>query len=137
MKKRGFGVGKWNGVGGKVKDGESVYEAMVRETFEEVGVTVKESQKVAELVFYNYDGSNSLDANMLVDVYIATAWDGDPIESDEMAPKWFDLSNLPYDQMWSDDRYWLPEILKGRRVRFSALFSGDGEQMEEHLIENY
>lgn len=24
MKKRGFGVGKWNGAGGKVEDGETI-----------------------------------------------------------------------------------------------------------------
>lgn len=24
MKKRGFGVGKWNGAGGKLKDGETI-----------------------------------------------------------------------------------------------------------------
>lgn len=40
MKKRGFGVGKWNGVGGKVKPGESVKMAVVREVFEEIRVSI-------------------------------------------------------------------------------------------------
>ena len=31
MKKRGFGAGKWNGVGGKVKDGETIKQAAIRE----------------------------------------------------------------------------------------------------------
>ena len=31
MKKRGFGAGRWNGVGGKVHAGESVAETAVRE----------------------------------------------------------------------------------------------------------
>jgi 8-oxo-dGTP pyrophosphatase MutT (NUDIX family) len=31
MKKRGFGVGKWNGTGGKLQPGETVEEAMIRE----------------------------------------------------------------------------------------------------------
>ena len=39
LKKRGFGLGKINGIGGKVEEGESVEAAAVRETFEEIGVT--------------------------------------------------------------------------------------------------
>lgn len=30
FKKRGFGVGKWNGFGGKVETGESITDAAVR-----------------------------------------------------------------------------------------------------------
>ncbi len=35
MKKRGFGVGKWNGAGGKVKEVEKVEDAAAREICEE------------------------------------------------------------------------------------------------------
>ena len=37
MKKRGFGKGRWNGFGGKVKEGETIEEATKRETLEEAG----------------------------------------------------------------------------------------------------
>jgi 8-oxo-dGTP pyrophosphatase MutT (NUDIX family) len=30
MKKRGFGVGRWNGFGGKVQSGESIEEGAIR-----------------------------------------------------------------------------------------------------------
>lgn len=36
MKKRGFGVGRWNGFGGKLELHETVEEAARREIFEEV-----------------------------------------------------------------------------------------------------
>ena len=51
MKKRGFGEGKWNGIGGKLdleKDGD-IYETAIREIEEEVGVKVKNIEKVAIL----------------------------------------------------------------------------------------
>ena len=43
MKKRGFGVGKWNGFGGHVEEAESIEEAAKREVFEEAGLKVKKS----------------------------------------------------------------------------------------------
>ena len=46
MKKRGFGVGKFNGVGGKLKSGETPEMAMLRETKEEIGVVPSKYEKV-------------------------------------------------------------------------------------------
>ena len=54
MKKRGFGVGKWNGIGGKVQDGETIEEAAVRELYEEVGVRadIADLKNVGNIKFY-------------------------------------------------------------------------------------
>ena len=51
MKKRGFGVGRWNAVGGKVMEGESIEEGALREAQEEIGVLAKNLSKVAEHSF--------------------------------------------------------------------------------------
>src|SRR3989344_1050219 len=53
MKKRGFGEGKFNGVGGKVTPGEMILAAAVREAKEEIGVDINpvDLVKVAELRF--------------------------------------------------------------------------------------
>ena len=54
MKKRGFGAGRFNGVGGKPKTGESIEQTLVRESKEEIRVTPTEFEKVAELTFDEY-----------------------------------------------------------------------------------
>ena len=46
MKKRGFGSGKYNGIGGKIEKGETPDEAMIRETKEEIKVTPIKYEKV-------------------------------------------------------------------------------------------
>ena len=54
MKKRGFGMGKWNGVGGKVEDGETIEMAAARETGEEIGVAVETAgmKNIGNITFF-------------------------------------------------------------------------------------
>lgn len=127
MKKRGFGVGRWNGVGGKVKPPESVEDAMVRETSEEIGVTPREFRKVAELDFYFYNEEHKLSPiDQRVAVYFCHEWEGEPSESEEMAPKWYSKSELPFASMWPDDKIWLPKVISGQFVNAIFLF-GKGD----------
>ena len=114
MKKRGFGKGRWNGVGGKVEEKERVEDAVIRETREEIDVLVKEMKKVAELSFYfPYNSS----FNQKVYVYFSSLWEGEPVESEEMSPKWFNINQIPYEEMWSDDPFWLPKVLEKKILK--------------------
>jgi 8-oxo-dGTP diphosphatase len=136
MKKRGFATGKWNGVGGKVasEKGETVEEAAIRETKEEVGVALLNLTKMAELtcVF-----PHNPDLGQQVHVFVTSEWVGDPVESEEMAPDWFTLDSLPFADMWADEKHWLPLILSGKKVRARFVFSeGDAlEKMEIDVVE--
>lgn len=135
MKKRGFGVGKLNGVGGKVEKGESIENALLRETREEVNVEIKEFEKVAVIDFYFKDNSVNKDFNQKAHVFIAYKWEGEPTESEEMAPQWVDINMLPLEKMWSDDRYWLPEILSGKKLMAWFLFNNENNIAEMKIKE--
>lgn len=121
MKKRGFGAGRWNGVGGKIEASETLAEATIRECQEEVNVTPTSFNQVAKLDFYwpTKDASE----RMLVYAFLCDAWDGEPEESEEMAPKWFKIKDIPYKEMWQDDEYWLPKVLGGKILK--GLFEFD------------
>ena len=120
-KKRGFGFGKWNGVGGKVEEKEIPEEAMIRETQEEISVTPIEYEKIGIIRFVEYIKEELTTNDM--HLYIATKWQGVPKESEEMQPKWFSINNLPWEEMFSDDKYWLPLVLKGKKL--DAFFEYD------------
>lgn len=130
MKKRGFGTGKWNGVGGKLESGESIEEAARRETEEEIGVQAGKLRQMAQLEF-RY--APRPDWDQLVHVFLAETWDGEPTESDEMKPGWFPVADIPFASMWPDDSIWLPEVLSGNRVRGRFRF-GEGETILEHEL---
>ena len=50
------------------------------------------------------------------------------------ATSWFTPERLeiPYDEMWDDDRYWLPLLLAGQRFRGYFIF--DGPTMLDHTL---
>ncbi len=114
MKKRGFGAGKWNGVGGKVETGETIMAAAIRECQEEIGVTPRELTRVGELAFSIQDAPEHTHA---ITIFTAVNWQGEPRETDEMRPVWFTADTVPYDEMWAADRLWLPHVLAGEYVR--------------------
>lgn len=114
MKKRGFGEGKYNGVGGKLEEGETPEEAMIREANEEIGVIPKEYYKVGVINFIEYVKGNK--ENVIFHLYVATKWDNTPIETEEMKPEWFNINKIPYDKMFLDDKYWMPFVIENKKI---------------------
>lgn len=122
-KKRGLGEGKINGPGGKIDKGETPLEGAVRELQEELCITAKDPQKHGELKFQFTDG-----LAIHCHVFVSYQWEGIPTETDEAIPVWFELEDIPYQEMWEDDKIWLPRVLK-HQDKFKANFLFDGEKM--------
>ncbi len=118
MKKRGFGAGRWNGFGGKVEEGETVEEAARRELKEEVGLEVLEMTKKGIIDFEFENDPKVLE----VHVFHVANFTGNPEETEEMKPEWFHVDRIPFEQMWSDDIYWIPMFLNGKKFRGRFLF---------------
>ncbi|MBX6334250.1 8-oxo-dGTP diphosphatase [Candidatus Saccharibacteria bacterium] len=127
MKKRGFGQGKWNGVGGKVEEGEHERDAAIRECKEEIGVTPHEPRLVGRLHFYEL---RDPDFHHYCHIFVADSWEGEPVETEEMRPRWFHQTGLPYGSMWPDDVLWLPHLLSGRS--FEGTITLDGDVVHHH-----
>lgn len=119
-KKTGLGKGKVNGPGGKVEQGESPLACAVRECQEELGITVSKLQYGGQHRFQFVDGYS-----IHVWVYRTEDYTGTPAESAEARPLWVAVDEIPYEQMWEDDRLWLPMLLRGERFQGRWIFDGD------------
>ena len=94
MKKRGFGAGRWNGVGGKLEAGEDIEEAAIRECQEEIGCDVTNLRELGIIEEYR----NAFSVHQISYCFIADLLGekGTPnLEEDEIAegfePVWLSL----------------------------------------------
>ena len=130
-KKRGLGAGKINGPGGRLEPGESFEACAAREVREEVGLRVSDLEHLGTLRFQFSDGYSTF-----VYAYRTESFEGEPVETDEALPLWFEQDAIPYDEMWADDRDWLPLLLARKRFEKCTRVYGDtkyGELAKQEL----
>lgn len=131
MKKRGFGLGRWNGFGGKVVAPETIEDAARRELKEEAGIEAAGLEK-AGILDFEFVGNPEI---LQVHVFRAEAFKGELKESEEMRPQWFHVDNIPFSSMWPDDFYWLPLFLNKKKFKGKFLFNNENTILNYELSE--
>lgn len=132
MKKRGFGEGWWNGFGGTVEPKETVEKAAIRETKEEVGINVQKMEKRGMILFYFEGDPDPIEMH----IFAVLESDGEPQESEEMKPEWFDKDKIPYEKMWPADRQWMSIYLEGRYFGGEVHFTQDKRLVDFDIHED-
>lgn len=131
-RKSGVGQNLWVGIGGKIEDGETIENATIRETEEEIGVKPRDIQKIAETDFQFPYKPNW---NQYVYVYMADNWVGEIKESEEIIPEWFKIDEIPYNRMWDDAKYWLPQVIRGQKIKGMFIYGEDNHKIKEKQID--
>ena len=130
-KKRGLGAGKINGPGGHIEAGETPLECAIRETEEELCITPRGVKPAAELFFHAEDADAMPRIHAFV--FIASDYAGQPTETAEAIPIWFNVADIPYNEMWEDDKFWLPQALAGKYLH--GWFSFKAEALLDYRVE--
>lgn len=136
LKKRGFGEGKFNGLGGKVLPEETPLRTIIREVREESGLTIS-ADSLRPMGWIDFFFPSRREYEQHVHVFLAVTWAGDLRETDEMAPAWFPIDEIPHNQMWADDALWLPLVLAGKRIEAEFTFADDNETIVGFAIREF
>lgn len=132
MKKKGFGQGKWNGPGGKIQAQETPWQAAVREVLEETGY--KMIQPICRGYIDFIWPEDKTDWNQKCYLFYTNQYSGNLIESKEALPQWIPIKNIPFDQMWGDDIYWLNDFLNGKIIKMRFYFDDNSKYLRHENI---
>lgn len=130
MKKRGFGMGKWNGFGGKVEI-ETIEDNIKREIKEECGIEIGKMEKIG-VVDFEFQGDPQI---IQVHLFRANDFSGEPRETEEMRPQWFNVDEIPFAEMLPDEVFWMPLFLRGKKFKGKFLFGDSNDILKRELEE--
>jgi 8-oxo-dGTP diphosphatase len=119
--------GKWNGLGGKFEAGEMPEECVLREIFEESGLSIQNPKLCGLLMFPDFKGND-----WYVFVFTANYFTGELIDSPEGRLEWIPDEMIHSLNLWESDHIFMPWIQEGKF--FSAKFDYEGNQMRGYDV---
>ena len=122
--KGGMFAGNYTGLLGHANDGEEPEDAARRVAMELSGLVVDDLELRAIFTFTDSETGG-------VDEYefFCEQFSGEVEESESMKPKWFIISEIPYDKMPADDEIWYPPFLEGKNLRGQFNFSPNMQEL--------
>lgn len=135
LKEKGrFGEGFWNAPGGKIESGETPEQAAKREVLEETGLRISKLSDIGSLEFHFGQGKRKPD--WTAQVFKTSHFSGKLKKKGTEGPlRWFGQDKIPYEQMWADDRYWLPLMIEDIRFRGIFEFTSDSKKLLSSKVE--
>ena len=119
--------GKWNGLGGKLEAGETPEECVIREVYEESGLSIRNPKLCGLLMFPHFKGND-----WYVFVFTANEFTGGLIDSPEGRLEWIRDEKVVELTLWPSDHIFMPWIQEGKF--FSAKFEYEGDEMHGHNV---
>jgi len=119
--------GKWNGLGGKFEAGETPEECVLREIFEESGLSIQNANLCGLLMFPKFKGND-----WYVFVFTANNFTGELIDSPEGKLEWIPDEKILGLNLWQSDHIFMPWIQEGKF--FSAKFDYEGDEMRGYNV---
>ncbi|MCR5769955.1 MAG: 8-oxo-dGTP diphosphatase [Butyrivibrio sp.] len=127
-KKNDLNQDKWIGVGGKFEKDETPEECLIREVYEETGLTLTRFKLRSVVTFI----SDKWETEYMY-LFTATEFEGELKDCNEGELVWVDKENVPDLPTWEGDHYFLDLIAKDTPY-FSLKVRYEGEKLAEHKL---
>jgi len=115
--------GKWIGIGGKIENGESVEECLIRETFEETGLRLNSYTYRGCILFESDEWGNEL-----MHLFTSDNFEGTLVECSEGELSWIPKNDVIDLNLWEGDRVFL-KLLKEDAPYFEMKLSYRGDKL--------
>ncbi len=133
-----FQYGKYNGLGGKFKEGENPEECVIREVEEESGLIIRNPRLRGIMTFDNRKRSfheGNTQPTWYVLVYTADDFSGELKDTKEGTLEWIANSDLLELDLYDGDKIFM-QWLDSPKV-FSAKFTYEGDNLVNHEVVFY
>jgi 8-oxo-dGTP diphosphatase len=121
---------KWVGVGGKLEEGESPFDCVRREVYEETGVIIKEPRYRGIITFVSDKWGTEY-----MHLFTATDYDGEiDYDCDEGKLEWVKKELVPSLPIWEGDKIFFDLMEKEERF-FSLKLCYEGDTLVSHTLE--
>ena len=127
-KKNDVNHDKWIGVGGHFENGESPEDCMLREVYEETGLTVTKFAYRGIVTFVS-----DRDPCEYMHLFTCSEWMGECKECDEGDLEWIDKKDLYDLTLWEGDRIFL-RLLDENIPFFSLKLCYHGDKLAEAVL---
>ena len=128
-KKNDPNEGKWIGVGGHLESGESPEECLIREVYEETGLTLT-SYRLRGIITFVSDKWD----NEIMYLYTADGFEGNPDTSEEKCKegvlKWVPKKEIYDLNLWEGDKIFLKYLMESDKI-FSLKLQYRGDELVE------
>ena len=130
-KKNDINKDKWLGIGGKLEEGESPEECIVREVMEETGLKLN-SYQLRTIVTYV---STNWETEYMY-VFTSNDFTGNLIECNEGDLQWIDKKEVTKLNTWEGDKIFV-EKLQNDSSFFTVKFEYDGDKLVKYNLKEY
>ena len=121
---------KWIGVGGKIEEGESPFDCVRREVYEETGVSIKNPKYRGIITFVS-----DVWGTEFMHLFTATEFDGEiNYDCNEGKLEWVKKEIIPTLPIWEGDKIFFDLMEKEERF-FSLKLCYEGDVLVSHTLE--
>ena len=128
-KKNDVNKDKWIGVGGHFEEGESPDECLMREVYEETGLTLT-SHRFRGIVTFSQEGYGT----EYMCLYTADGYEGELKPCSEGVLEWVKKEDLLQLNLWKGDLIFL-KLLKEDTPFFSLKLVYEGDELKEAVLD--
>ena len=127
---------------GFINAGEKPKEAAVRELYDSVKIRAyeKDLEQAGVMNLFTLRPDGVRERTLTITIFICENFQGVPHMTSGFKPRWFNLSSIPYNDMFEDTKEWLGRVMSGEKVVIEIISTTDEQtnitKVKDVLVRN-